>query len=332
MRIMTRKIIAATLVVMLGISALVWLSPWTDDNTAHELRLYGNVDMREVRMGFRVPGRLSVAAVEEGDAVEPGAVLAILDDQPYQQSLAVAQASIAEAEANLKRLRTGSRPQEIAAARAAVREAEAAFTNAALEYKRQQELMGQEASSQQQLDAALAGRDQAAARLASVQQTLALVLEGPRAEDIAAAEANLAAALARRDQAQTQLADTILRSPAKATVSSRVREPGSMLNIGEPVYLLTLHENVYIRAYVAESDLGRVTPGSMVTITTDSRAEAYHGRIGFVSPRAEFTPKTVETPELRTDLVYRLRIVVTDPDAALRQGMPVTISLPVASS
>ena len=107
---------------------------------------------------------------------------------------------------------------------------------------------------------------------------------------------------------------------------TRVREPGAMVSVGSPVYTLSLTDKVYVRAYVAEPHLGRVSPGTGVQILTDAGGRSYSGQIGFVSPRAEFTPKSVETPALRTDLVYRLRIVVTDADSGLRQGMPVSVS------
>ena len=101
-----------------------------------------------------------------------------------------------------------------------------------------------------------------------------------------------------------------------------------MLSVGAPVYTLSLTDTVYVRAYVSETHLGKLAPGATVYVTSDSSDRRYQGQVGFISPRAEFTPKTVETPELRTDLVYRLRIVVAEADQALRQGMPVTVEVP----
>ncbi|MDN7221285.1 efflux RND transporter periplasmic adaptor subunit, partial [Klebsiella pneumoniae] len=116
-------------------------------------------------------------------------------------------------------------------------------------------------------------------------------------------------------------------APSDGTLMTRAVEPGTMLNAGGTVLTLSLTHPVWVRAYVDEKNLGQAQPGQEVLLYTDSRPDKpYHGKIGFVSPSAEFTPKTVETPDLRTDLVYRLRIVVTDADGALRQGMPVTIS------
>ncbi len=292
------------------------------------LVLYGNVDIREVQLGFRVSGRLEQMNLEEGDATATGMVLATLDSKPQRDGLALAEAKVAEARARLAVLRTGSRPQEIEQARARVVEAEAALKNAEQEYRRQREVTDKGLSSQGLLDSAVAQRDEASARLAASREALALAVEGARAEDILAAEAALAGAEAQREQASTQLQDTELKAPGNGVILTRVREPGAIVAVGAPVYTLSLTDTVYVRAYVDESHLGKVVPGAKLLVTTDSSDREYTGQVGFVSPRAEFTPKSVETPELRTDLVYRLRIVIPEAGDDLRQGMPVTISFP----
>ena len=315
------------LVAAIGVGAYEFFQS-RDDGSA--LMLYGNVDIREVELAFRVPGRLVEMDVDEGETVKAGQPIARIDPKPYEDALAIAEAGVSQARANLDKLESGARPQEVQQARAAVREAEAAARDAASNYERQAGLVESGASSQRILDAAAAQRDATAARLAAAKEALALAEEGFRSEDITAAKANLAAAIARRDQARTQLDDTRLEAPSDGTLLARVREPGSMLMQGEPVYSLSLDHPVYVRAYASEPDLGSVAPGTMVEITTDAADKTYEGRIGFVSPRAEFTPKSVETTELRTDLVYRLRIVVANADSRLRQGMPVTVEVPRA--
>lgn len=307
-----------------GAAAGYWWSH-RDHGEDGPLRLYGNVDIREVELAFRQPGRLVKTAFEEGAAVKPGDVMAELDAQPYREALAVAEAEVQRARAELDKLRRGNRPQEIAQAQESVRQAEAVFANAQSDFKRQSALAASGSASPRVADAARSARDQAEAALASARQALTLRKEGFRREDIAAAAAHLAAAEAAAAQSRTALADTRLLAPAKATVLARVREAGSMVNASAPVYALSLRDPVYIRAYVSEPDLGRVVPGTRVTVRTDSSDKVYEGEIGFVSPRAEFTPKSVETTDLRTDLVYRLRIVVANADEGLRQGMPVTI-------
>jgi HlyD family secretion protein len=299
------------------------------DRSGDALTLYGNVDIREVDLAFRVSGRLSEMIVEEGAQVEAGDVLAGLDAEPLDASLRAATARVEQAEANLARLRAGSRSEEIDAARAAVSEAQAALRNAAQNLERKKELAVDGATSARELDDAESARDRAAARLASARAALDIAEEGARAEDIAAADAALRAASAERERLLIQVEDTTLTSPSGGVILTRAREPGAMINAGEPVYTLSLSDRIDVRAYVAGDALGLVAPGTDVSIVTDSSDREYRGRVGFVSPRAEFTPKSVETPELRTDLVYRLRIVVEEPDDALRQGMPVTIRVPL---
>lgn len=319
------------LVLLLAVGGgYVGYQQWSENGNGETL-LYGNVDIRDVQLGFRVAGRLASMELEEGDSVAAGDLLASLDDQPLQEALAVAEANVLEARANLDRANTGSRPQEIEQAEAGVEEAQAALVNANKRLARQQDLFRQGLNSQRALDDAESQQEQAQARLRAAQEALALAQEGFREEDRAAAAAALAAAEARRDQSATQLADTRLLAPSAGVIQVRAREPGSMVNIGEPVYTLSLTDVVYVRAYVGEMHLGEVVPGATVEVLTDSSDTVYRGQIGFVSPRAEFTPKTVETPELRTDLVYRLRIVVTEPDEQLRQGMPVTVRLAPAA-
>lgn len=291
------------------------------------LELYGNVDIREVELAFRQPGRLSRMTHEEGDRVQAGELLAEIDDTPYQNSRALAEAQARQAQAGLDKLHRGHRRQEIAQAEQTVRQSEAAFTLATRELQRYGPVAETGASTRQALDQARSQKDQAAAQLASAREALALSREGFRREDIAASEAGLAGAKANLAQAETALSDTRLHAPVDAVILSRIREPGSMVTPQEPVYTLSLRDPIHVRAYVSEPHLGLAVPGTPVTVQTDSSDKTYHGQIGFVSPRAEFTPKSVETTELRTDLVYRLRIVVHDADDALRQGMPVTVRM-----
>lgn len=315
-------------ILVVAIAAMLVAGYWLlsrNPGPKNSLLLYGNVDIREVDLAFRQPGRLAKAFFDEGATVKTGDVMAELDARPYRDALAVSEAEVLRARAELEKLRHGNRPQEIAQADESVRQAKAVFKNTDNNFKRQSALVKSGSVSQRVSDAARAARDQAEAALASAKQALALKKEGSRREDVAAGEARLAVAEAMVAQSMTALADTRLAAPTNATVLSRVREPGSMVNASSAVYILSLRDPVYIRAYVSEPDLGRVIPGVKVTVRTDSTDKVYQGEIGFTSPRAEFTPKSVETTDLRTDLVYRIRIVVSNSDSALRQGMPVTI-------
>ena len=320
------------IVLVIATLAAIGYSIWTqvvEEENADSLTLYGNVDIREVELAFRVAGRMQSMRYDEGDTVGAGELLATLDPVPYQEALTVAEARVAQASAQVDKFKAGTRPQEVARARAGVRQALAASSNADSEYKRISGLLETGATSVKARDAAKARRDEAAANLASAREALALAQEGFRAEDIAAAEADMAAAKAQQSIAETQLEDTKLVAPSDGTLISRLREPGSMLAAGAPVYSLSLRDPIYVRAYVDEPHLGRLAPGARVTVTTDSSDTVYEGTIGFISPRAEFTPRSVETTELRTDLVYRLRIVIAKGDEGLRQGMPVTVRVPL---
>jgi HlyD family secretion protein len=322
------------MLLILGLAAVaaIGLAVWSGVRSRHNadsLTLYGNVDIREVELAFRVGGRLATVRYDEGDTVKQGDLVAEIDAEPYREALAVASARVEQAQANLAKLKAGTRPQEVERARQAVTEAQAGYDNALLDFNRQSGLVASGASSEKLLEAARARRDENAAKLAQAKEALALAQEGFRAEDIAAAHAELSAAIAQHDQAQTQLDDTRLTAPADGTLIARTREPGSMLAAGTPVYSLSLRNPLYVRAYVDEPSLGKLAPGTRVSVHTDSSNKAYSGQIGFISPRAEFTPKSVETTDLRTDLVYRLRIVVSDADEGLRQGMPVTVRVPL---
>ncbi|MDR2455908.1 MAG: efflux RND transporter periplasmic adaptor subunit [Deltaproteobacteria bacterium] len=242
--------------------------------TEGALVLYGNVDIRELTLGFRVPGRVEAMLKEEGDQVHPGELLARLDAKPYQDDLEVKEAQIRETEARL--------------------------VNAQKNLARRESLLRNKSLSQSDYDEALAARDELLARLDTVRAQRALSL--------------------------TSLGDAELRTPSAGTVLTRVREPGSVVAAGEIVYTVSLSSPVWIRAWLDEPDLGRAWPGQKVRVTTDSGGE-YEAKIAFISPKAEFTPRSVETAALRTDLVYRLRIVVEAPDKGLRQGMPVTLFL-----
>jgi HlyD family secretion protein len=332
-----RKIAIVAVVLSAVIAAAAWALDvpgrlgWREDS-AHNLTLFGNIDIRQVELGFRVAGRIKAMKFEEGETVAAGTLLAELDTRSYEDNARAMEAQVAEKDATLQKLQAGPRPAEIAQARANLAERQADVANAQRSFDRARQLRPAGAISQASLDDAQAAKDMAIARAASAQQALHLLEEGSRAEDIAGARASLSAAQANQAAAQTELADTRLLAPADGVVLSRVREPGAIVSPADVVYVLSLAKPVWARAYVAESQLGRIHPGLAVTVASDSApGRAYRAHIGFISPVAEFTPKSVETAELRTDLVYRLRVIVDDVDPGLRQGMPVTIHVPIAT-
>ncbi|MDE3045494.1 MAG: efflux RND transporter periplasmic adaptor subunit [Verrucomicrobiota bacterium] len=241
-----------------------------------ELVLYGNVDVRLVDIGFRIPGQVSQLFFEEGDAVKTGQLLALLDKTPYD-------AQLREAEANVKAV-------------------EATLNNAKILLNRRKDLIGVGGVSQEDVDNGQANYDQLYANWLYAKNAMQVQ--------------------------QDNLSYTAVCAPTDGVILTRVREPGTVVNPSDPVYTLSVASPVWIRAFAEEPDLGKISYGMKAEIYTDTKGSpVYQGYVGFISPMAEFTPKTVETTELRTDLVYRLRIYAENPDWRLKQGMPVTVKL-----
>lgn len=293
----------------------------------NSLTLYGNVDVRTVNLSFRVPGKLVSLTVDEGTRIAKGDKLGQLDDAPFINALNKAKGMRESAKAQLALKESGYRTQEVAQVEAEVAQRQAAWQYADNFYKRQQGLAASRVISANDLDNAKNNRNQAFAALQAAQDKLNQYQSGFRQEEIAAARGEWLQAEAAVAQAELDLQDTVLVAPSDGTILTRAIEPGTNVGAGSSIFSVTLTHPVWVRAYVSEPHLGNAVPGTKVTLYTDSRPnQPYHGTIGFVSPTAEFTPKSVQTPDLRTDLVYRLRIIVDDADDALRQGMPVTIN------
>jgi HlyD family secretion protein len=292
------------------------------------IQLTGNVEVRQVNLGFKVAGRIQRLKVDEGDRIAEGQALAQLEKVYFEDSIAQLAAQRDQAKANLAKMVAGNRPEDIAQAEAGVKEKEATLANAKITFDRADQLLRSSVGTRKAYDDALAAHREAEARLNSAREALRLMRAGFRVEDIDAARAQLADREAALQVAQRQLADSDLIAPSQGVVLSRVREVGAIVAAGETVFVVSLTNPVWVRSYVSEMDLGRVKPGMEVSVKIDTPgAPLLKGRIGFISPTAEFTPKTVETQELRTALVYRIRIIVPDAGDILRQGMPVTISV-----
>ncbi|MBP4049552.1 secretion protein HlyD [Chromobacterium violaceum] len=295
---------------------------------ARQGTLYGNVDIREVVLAFRVSGRLSSVQVDEGDSVQPGQILARLDVEPLKNNLNAALANEAASAARNALMRKGNRSEDIAQARSRLDAAQAAVVQTDSEYKRQRDLVPAGGSSRQSLEAARSQRDQSVALRDAASQQLKALAAGFRPEEIAESDAQLKQARANVAAARLALKDASLQSPSAGIILARAVEAGSMVQAGTPAFTLSLRQPVWVRAYVGESQLGKFATGTEVQVSSDSHPEKiYRGVVGFVSPTAEFTPKSVETADLRTALVYRIRVVVGDADAGLGQGMPVTVRL-----
>jgi HlyD family secretion protein len=322
---MNKKRVVAGLM-LLGLLAVgIWYGQ--RDKAADALVLSGNVDIREVNLSFRVGGRLQQVLVDEGATVKAGQILARLDDAPQRNALADAEAALAALKARQSLMHQGYRSEDVAQARAALDARQAVLTDANAAWQRQQELAGSGAAAMKALDAARSAREQAQAQYQAAQQQYQALSKGYRPQEVAEVDANVKRADAQLASVRLQLADTVLSAPSDGIILTRVLEPGSMLTAGASTLTLSLTHPVWVRAYVAEPQLGQVAPGRPLLVYRDGRSQPYAAVVGFVSPTAEFTPKNVETADLRTAQVYRLRVIISQPDAGLRQGMPVTVKL-----
>lgn len=260
----------------IGVGVKFYLNNKKMEEEKDHITLYGNVDVRQVDLGFRISGRVEELFFEEGDLVEQGKLMATLEKQPYYDQVIQAKANVESLKNSLK--------------------------NAEILLKRRQELISDGSISQEDLDNALTTRDVNSANLQQAEAALGVAIKNFK--------------------------DTKVYAPTDGTILTRIREPGTVVNVADPVYTLSILSPVWIRAYINEPYLGLIYPGMKAEVHTDTvGGKVYQGQIGFISPVSEFTPKTVETTQLRTDLVYRLRVYVDNPDWGLRQGMPVTIIL-----
>ena len=319
-------VLAAVLGVLYANGDLDGLIDRFREKDPNRIRLYGNVEIRQVLLGFRVSGRVEAVYREEGERVASGDLLAILDPVPYRIKRSEAQGAMLQAKAALEKLHRGFRTEEVQEAAAQRDRVRASLDLAEKDYSRISNLFAQKAVARSELDRASSQRNALRAELAAAENALALMREGYRKEDIEAAEAAYEAASARFAAAENALSDTELRSPAEGTILTRVTEPGTVVGAGQVVYALALERPVQVRAYIPEPQLGRVRVGMPARIFTDSSPTPIEGTLTFISPTAEFTPKQVQTEDLRTDLVYRARILVEDDrDGRLKNGMPVTV-------
>ncbi|MBR5760307.1 MAG: HlyD family efflux transporter periplasmic adaptor subunit [Thermoguttaceae bacterium] len=326
-----KKIVLLLIIVGVGVGVFLYAREQKGKNASVQdsLTYYGNVEIRRVNMSFRVGGRITEILAEEGDELKKGQLFAKLDVEPLEVDVQLAKAALDKARAALEKAVNGARKQEIEEAKAQADECRATLELAEADLVRNENLIGKNAVSQSGYDASLSNRDVAKARLARALANVELLEEGTRKEDVDAAKAAVAQAEASLQRANIALDDAVLTAPNDGVVLTRVAEPGAIVAAGQTVASLSVRDVVWVYIFVEEPDLGKVAPGARVVVTTDSSEKTYVGHVGYISPEAEFTPKTVETPNLRTNLVYRARIVVDAPDLGLRQGAPVDVKIPL---
>jgi HlyD family secretion protein len=292
------------------------------------LTLYGNIDIREVQLAFNDSDRIVRMFVQEGDFVRRGELLAELDSRRYAANADKARRTVEAQKQVLTRLLNGSRPEEIVQARWTMQALLATVRNAEVTYRRDLELRRKQVISQQTLDDAESKYREAIGNYNAARQAWILAVKGPRIEDIDNARAALKADEAALALAERELADTRLYAHSAGIIEDRILEPGDMASPGVPAFTMALSNPIWVRAYVPEAHLGRIRLGMKAAITTDSYPKKESpGWIGYISPVAEFTPKNVETPELRTRLVYQVRVYACNSQNELRLGMPATVTV-----
>ncbi len=324
---MNKKVPILIVAAVLLIAFAVYLFARNDSNDA--LVLHGNVDIRQVELPFAESERIEEVLVREGDQVKAGQVLARLQTARMLPRVQQAEARLAAQTQALLRLKNGTRPEETAQVRAALAAAEAEAANARSQYERTKgisESSNGRAVSEQDLEAARAALRTSEAQVQSRRKALELALAGPREEDIAEAQAQVEGARAELALLKRQLQDAELIAPTDAIVRNRLMEPGEFATPQRPVVSLAVTTPKWVRGYAPESALGHLRTGMSASVLTDSFPdEPLKGSVGFISSVAEFTPKTVQTEELRTSLVYEVRVFVEDPENRLRLGMPATV-------
>ena len=316
------------------IAAGVFLYPrLRKSKPANEIVLSGNIEAHESLVSFKVQGRVVDLPVEEGQFVRAGAVLARLDDADYQQKVRIDEATMRVRESNLALTLAGTREQEIKAAHQSMLDAQADLAQKKLDYERAQRLFSDGVLAMQERDVAETALKRAQATFRAAEQRYNEAVEGSRKEDIAIAQASLKEAAANLGMSRVNLDYTILHAPTAGVITVRQAELGEVVVPGTPVVTLADLDHIWLRAYLADTDLGRIRWGQDAVVSTDTYpGKQYHGRISFISSEAEFTPKSVQTYKERVTLVYRIKIDVDNPNHELKPGMPADAHITLAAT
>jgi len=311
-------------IILAGLGGLAyWLIARGGQEAPNTLRLSGHIETREIDLAFRVPGTISTIYFHEGDEIRAGQVVATLEARDLKDDIMQAQAAAATARANLAKLLAGSRPQEIREAQAAQAQAKADLDNKRLDWERNEQLFKEGVIAASRRDSFRAAYQVAQQAFQQAKERARLVEIGPRREDIDAARAELARTEANLALTRTRLGYATLYASTNGVVLVRESDPGEVVAVGSPVMTTGNLDDLYVEAYIPETDLARVRYGMKAAVTTDTYpGKRYNGVVRFVESRAQFTPKTVETRQERVSLVYRTKIYVENPHHELKPGMP----------
>lgn len=316
-----KAIISAVIIAVAVIATLAVRHRATTD--AGLLKLSGTIEVTSVVLSFKVGGRLAERTVDEGQIVQIGQVVGRLENEELREERNSRSAEERASKAGVADLEAGSRSEEIAQGEAALARMAAESERLAKDAVRAEELFRLEVISLKDLEAARAGRDAAAAALRESEQHLKLLRIGPRPDALRQARARAEGAAAGRALAETRLSQSVLTSPISGLVLAKHVEPGEMLAPGGPVVTVGRMEDVWLRGYIPETDLGRVKVGQPARVMVDGwPGRMFEGRVSFISPEAEFTPKNVQTQKERVKLVYRVKITLPNLKGELKPGMP----------
>ncbi|MDK2040169.1 efflux RND transporter periplasmic adaptor subunit [Aliarcobacter butzleri] len=293
----------------------------------NNLTFYGNIDTRTVNVGFRFLGKIENITKDEGEIVKKDEVLVKLDTASLEKSLEELNEKIFASKLELSKLQTGYRQEEILEAKATMEEAIENLNKTKDTYNRQANLFKTKSTSEENFTISQLNYKQALATLDKAKALYELRKNGYRNEDIKIQESNLKSLEIQAEKLKIDLNDSVIKAPVNGVILTRFKEIGAITNAGESILEIAKTDEFWVRAYIDEKNLGNIRPGLKMSIQTDSRSENYEGVIGFISPVAEFTPKNIETQELRADLVYSFRVIVKNPDDKIRQGMPVTLKI-----
>ena len=313
---------AVVVVLVIGAGIAAWFR-FREGKEVGVLRVSGNIEVTAVDVSFKIPGRLLQRSVDEGMSVSAGQPVARLDSADLEREVSMKEAELQAAEAALRELVAGSRPQEIARARAAVAAAQAEAERLSGDIERAKALHARGVISRQEFERARAAFEVADERRKEAKESLHLVEEGPRREQIEQSRARVRQAREGLELARTRLSYATIASPLAGVVLSKNVEPGDYVAPGTPVVTVGSIRSPWLRAYIEETDLGRVKVGQVVEVTADTYpGKKYAGRVSFIASQAEFTPKNVQTRKERVKLVYRIKVDVANPDMELKPGMP----------
>jgi HlyD family secretion protein len=314
-----------------------------EEAPSNEVRASGHVEATDVRLAPEVGGRILTLAVAEGDRVEPNALILQLDARDLELTAERVKAERSQADAQLALLQAGSRREDIGqsqaqaqAARDEVAAAKAELKSAEADLERFETLLNVNAGSRKQRDDAATSRDvarehvQAAeSRVRAAEQSTARLVSGARPQEVAAARARVAAAAAQLATIEKSIGDATLRSPIAGVVTEKLVEVGEMIGPRTPAVVITDLARAWADVFVPEPVIPRIRLGQSATVVTDAGGAGIPGTVSYISPKAEFTPRNVQTAEERSKLVYRVRVTVDNKDGVLKQGMPVEAVIPL---